>query len=152
MTRVSPAATFLLAVTVILSGCIFDEGGGEDLKLYPGFGSWPQYAGIWRSDLATADSRAAGWAYLDIVVAEDGTFSGYYAGYAESGTAAGTYVTGSERRITGALNFDTGSGLATFENRGEVSFTLQVLTANELKMEFSAGFAYTAADVRRMVD
>lgn len=151
MTRIA-LATLLLAVAVMFSGCIFDEGNENDLKQYLGFGAWPQYAGIWRSDLATADSRAAGWAYLDIVVAVDGTFSGYYAGYrySETGTTAGMYVPGSERRITGALNFTTGSGLASFENRGEVSFTLQVSTANELAMAFSAGFAYSAADVRRM--
>ncbi len=163
MKTVKPGVLLVaLLAAVLASGCIFgnDDKESSGIKQYESFGSWPQYGGKWKSITGAAGSKFARWVYLDITIAEDGRFSGRYSSYQydytyNMSTHMGTVPvdvynpSSSFRDISGALNFGTNTGVATFGGIGETSFTINRISSDEIAFIFPSGFQYTVANVDR---
>lgn len=153
----------MLGVLAVMSaGCLTDskDKSGSSMPTYEGFGSWPEYAGNWGSITGAAGSKHSTWAYLEVVLGEDGTFSGTYRRYGYSytynmSTAWGTYPVdvynpaGNAKTTRGAVNFGAKTGVMTFEGIGETTFTLSVISGKEIAFLFPSGFGFTVANIQR---
>ncbi len=151
-----------MALLLATAGCITDSKDKNDSGMpeYKGFGSWPEYTGAWKSLRNAAGSKNSTWAYLEVSIKDDGTFSGAYRKYQydytyNMDTAFGSYPvqvynpSGNPRDIRGAINFGAGTGIATLGGMGETTFTVQVLSRTEVAFIFPTGFGFTVANIQR---
>lgn len=169
-----------LLLSGMLAGCGDSKkimnGDSNPVPAHAAFGSWPENAGLWRSHRDGAGHVHQDAAYLEIDLAEDGTFTGIYQSYRYSSTIyqdlylpSGTmrvpiplYLpSGSQRNVAGALDFDRQKGIATFVGLGTTEFDLRLTRSatttgtgaqpiTRLNLVFPSGFsAYRGAQVDR---
>ncbi len=151
-----------LCCLLILTGCVFSSGNGNSSQppRYDSFGNWPQYSGEWKSITNAAGGKHARWTYLDITIRDDGTFAGRYSSYQydytyHMATHMGTIPvqvynpSGRFRELSGALDFDAGTGIATFVGMDEVRFSIDRISKDELTLRYPSHFHYTTAYIGR---
>lgn len=159
---------FFILATVTLVACEGSNNGNDQgsvqskdqLPTYTSYGEWPQYEGGWKSLNDAAGSKFETWAYLDITINRDGTFSGTYQSYVYSytwsmPTAWGPIPTpvytpdGNLKAVAGAIDFTNFSGEVTFQDIGSTPFTLDIHSGDEVAMVFPSDFTYSVANIQR---
>ncbi len=126
---------------------------------YSGSGDWPEYSGHWESILNATGDKHNDRAYLDIMINNDGTFSGTYQSYIYDytwmmNTHMGTFPIpvynpdGNIKDVCGVIDFDEHQGSVSFEGRGEVSFELNIISSDEWALEFPYDFSYSLANIQ----
>lgn len=149
---------------VTLGACVGEDdssnGTSSTVPTYKSYGEWPQYTGKWGSLSEAVGSKLSSWAYLDITIGKDATFSGSYKKYAYSSTwnmptAWGNIPTpiyvsdGIPKAVSGAIDFTKLTGEISFQDIGATSFTLTILSDNDVSMSFPSGFTFTVANIKR---
>ena len=150
-----------LCLILVLFGCEKKEKTTDSFLCdYESYGLWSSFSGNWKSINDAAGEKHASWAYLNVTLSEDGTFSGTYESYVfdyvyNMPTHMGTipvpvYNPGGDKNdICGVIDFKNKSGEATFRDIGKISFTLEEHSSNELAFVYSSGFNYTVSNIKR---
>ncbi|MHB9027837.1 MAG: hypothetical protein ACYC9O_03635 [Candidatus Latescibacterota bacterium] len=146
----------------LFAGCLVDgnDKKSSSMPVYEGFGNWPEYAGAWKSIGGAAGVKFRAWSFLNVTISNDGIFSGAYQRYRydftyNMSTAIGTVPVevynpaGNPKAARGAINFDSKTGVMSFEGIGETTFALEVLSSKEIAFVFPTGFTFTVANIQR---
>jgi hypothetical protein len=132
-----------------------------------GCGEWPEYAGDWESITSAMGAGNPTMAYLRVQVASNGSFTGTYESYRQSGSVSlpvNIYGNTSEfpvydpagdrKEIVGCMDFGASTGSTTLRGLGKSTFQIKTSTdsakgAKEIVLTFPSGFHFSASKIQR---